>query len=81
MESVWSKPRKVNFLKRRARGLTLEASVLALKTKIYARSRLRARGSDLCTLSPPCARLNFSCGVREARLSHALAYSVLFWTS
>ena len=33
------------FLKRGARGSNLEASVMAVKTTIHERSRLRARGS------------------------------------
>ena len=33
------------FSKRRARGPTLEAFAMALKTTIHERSRLRARGS------------------------------------
>ena len=33
----------IYFSKHHARGLTLEASVMALKTTIHARSRLRAR--------------------------------------
>ena len=40
---------KRNFLKRRARGWNLEASVMARKTTTYTRSRLRAQGSDLRT--------------------------------
>ena len=41
--------KKQYLLKRRARGSTLEASVMALKTTTYTRSRLRARGTDLRT--------------------------------
>ena len=39
----------IYFSKRHARGSTLDASVVALKTTIYARSRLHAQGSDLHT--------------------------------
>ena len=57
------------FSKRRTRGSTLEASVMALKTTLYTRFRLCARSSDLrtrlhargSTLKPSpvaCARLD-----------------------
>ena len=42
---------EIYFSKRRARGSTLEASVVALKTTIHERSRLRARGSTYALAS------------------------------
>ena len=47
------------FSKRRARGSNLEASVMALKTATYARSRLRARGSIYALASVRGAQLNY----------------------
>ena len=57
------------FSKCRARGSTLEASVMALKTTIHERSCLGARGSTYAlACSPPCSRnLSISCSMREAR--------------
>ena len=47
------------FSKRRARGSNLEASVMALKTATYARSRLRARSSIYALAPVRGAQLNY----------------------
>ena len=47
------------FSKRLARGSNLEASVMALKTATYARSRLPARGSIYALTSVRGAQLNY----------------------
>ena len=56
------------FFSKRARGSNLEASVMALKTTTYARSRLHARRSICCALA----------SVREAQLNHLLWIYFIF---